>query len=576
MNPKFFLPLLICTLMFIPVNALKETTIYMPAVQETDYGTEGVMATLTVDVREGSGHVYVDTWPLAKIDTQASARMAKEVACETLFIDCSQFDFYYTIRSDAKIVGGPSGGSAMAVATMASLLDLEINNHVLITGTINPDGSIGSVSGLLEKAQAASEKGNTFLIPSGQTIVTPSDSSSEINLADYALENWNLTVIEVQTVADAFEYFTNYKIEETDYEFEKTAEYQKVMKMFGEELIAHAEDLQAQCRSDLKQSKINYEASQEISELCEMSLEDAEAAFSKKDYYSAASIAFSNSITYKNGIKLIELLSSADKKEFTKIYLDSIDNQELEIDTGNIELYAIVEERYSDVQKNLETAWKNYYDEGYSSAVYYGAFAEERLYTAVLWNMHSGEFPNYISKSEYDLEAISNELISQADSILTYSSLLVPNTFSAVAEDFIESAREEQKKGNYYSAIIFALKGKANAEIASEVSSNSDYEALIELHKKRALVSLNQTESVIGQSYFEYAQTLEDTNLGATLTYYTYSEKLSKLNNLLNQEPVWDDISPTEYIEPLDCEYETLIPIYLVSLLICFVIGLLL
>ncbi|RLI99312.1 MAG: ATP-dependent protease, partial [Candidatus Aenigmatarchaeota archaeon] len=189
--------LLTLFLLITPCLALKETTIYLPAVEDTGYGHKGALASVTVDIKEeGNGHVYVDTWPLTKVDTQASAIIAKKVACDTLFLDCSTYDFYYTIRSEAQIVGGPSGGAAMTVATLASLLDTKINNNIMITGTINLDGSIGAVAGIIEKAEAVSEMGNTFLIPK-RHFIFEENTSGQVDVTKYASEHWNLTVKKV-------------------------------------------------------------------------------------------------------------------------------------------------------------------------------------------------------------------------------------------------------------------------------------------------------------------------------------------------------------------------------------------
>ncbi|MFP4006348.1 MAG: S16 family serine protease, partial [Candidatus Hadarchaeia archaeon] len=51
-----------------------------------------------------------------------------------------------------------------------------IRNGVVITGSISPDGEIGPVGGVKEKAEAA-EAANMeiFLVPEGQSVSTPRD-----------------------------------------------------------------------------------------------------------------------------------------------------------------------------------------------------------------------------------------------------------------------------------------------------------------------------------------------------------------------------------------------------------------
>ena len=76
-----------------------------------------------------------------------------------------------------------------------------------MTGTINPDGSIGPVGGIFEKAEAAyTGSAKYFLIPKGQSIdhithketivegpfVTIRTITQEVNVTQYAKENWNM------------------------------------------------------------------------------------------------------------------------------------------------------------------------------------------------------------------------------------------------------------------------------------------------------------------------------------------------------------------------------------------------
>lgn len=583
---------LILTMVFLlaltPVLALKETTIYLPAVKESDFGLQGAMATVTVDVREGKGHVYVDTWPLTKIDTQASARIAKQVACDILSADCSNYDFYYTIRSEAQIVGGPSGGAAMTIATLASLLDKTINNNILITGTINLDGSIGPVSGILEKAEAVSDMGHTFLIPKGQSIVEVQETTTEeigpmvieesspkkINVKTYAKENLNLTIIEVGTVEEAFTYFTNYKIITPELTFQRTEEYQEVMKKMADELIGYSEEAKERCNKELEDSDLDYNYQNQISEICELSLNNAYETYKRGSYYSASSNAFSRSSSFIFGEALVRLFSSENQKSFVKDYLKESEEGIFEVNISNIELYAITEERISEAQNKVENAWRNYYNEDYVQAVYDASFARARMYTATLWSKYSGEFPEYINQTE-DLKEVSTEILSEVSSILTYSSFSSSNSFLESAEELLEDARESHEAENYYTAIILGLKSGANAELASE-TEYSDYSYLIELHKKRALISINKTNSVIGQSYFEYAQSLEKDNPSASLMYYTYSEKLSKLSILLNKATFPETIEPCEYLETVPFNCDNYVPFVLLLLVIAFFAGILL
>jgi uncharacterized protein len=74
---------------------------------------------------------------------------------------------------EIQAIDGPSAGAATTVATIAALMDKIVKKNVIITGTINEDGSIGPVGGIFQKAQAASEAGaELFFVPDGQSVLT--------------------------------------------------------------------------------------------------------------------------------------------------------------------------------------------------------------------------------------------------------------------------------------------------------------------------------------------------------------------------------------------------------------------
>src|SRR3989344_4442640 len=89
------------------------------AVEDRPTGLKGSVADLYLELREGTGRVFIDTYPLTKFDTQISTRFAKEIACDYLDADCGKYDFIYTIKADSSLVGGPSAGSAIAVLTIS-------------------------------------------------------------------------------------------------------------------------------------------------------------------------------------------------------------------------------------------------------------------------------------------------------------------------------------------------------------------------------------------------------------------------------------------------------------------------
>lgn len=153
------------------INKTSATIIKVPAV---DREGNGVMATLSVEAKPGVGRTLVDInqiffW----VDTQDSIRTAKEVAENITGIDVSNYDIVYSIQANASVIEGPSAGAAMGIATVLELENKTIRDDVTITGTLNNEGEVGQVSGIIPKGEAARDNEmSIFLVPFGQKMYT--------------------------------------------------------------------------------------------------------------------------------------------------------------------------------------------------------------------------------------------------------------------------------------------------------------------------------------------------------------------------------------------------------------------
>jgi uncharacterized protein len=105
---------------------------------------------------------------------------------------------------------------------MAALENRTIKSGIAITGAINPDGSIGAVGSVFEKAKAVADAGyTTFLVPKGETKgiyyekVTKTKQirpgftyhytsyvPKTIDLVEEA-EKWGLQIVEVSDIDEA-------------------------------------------------------------------------------------------------------------------------------------------------------------------------------------------------------------------------------------------------------------------------------------------------------------------------------------------------------------------------------------
>ncbi|MFH1308351.1 MAG: S16 family serine protease [archaeon] len=205
---------------FIQEGDLTLLSMMLPAV---DSDGNGVSTVLFVEAMPGSGRTLTDIDNLLFwADTQHSIRIARLVAGELSEEDVNNYDLIYSIKANASIIGGPSAGAALAIATIAAIEGKSVREDVMITGTINRDGSIGPVSEILAKAKAAGDAGaKTFLVPLLQSrdIVYESEDScetfgtSELCTTETKPRKVNLTeetgvqVIEVGSIEEALKYF---------------------------------------------------------------------------------------------------------------------------------------------------------------------------------------------------------------------------------------------------------------------------------------------------------------------------------------------------------------------------------
>lgn len=129
---------------------------------------EGTLINISAEVQTGKGRVLVQTTPLMGVVFQDAANTAVSVAENKTGKSLSSSDIIFSIDARDKIpsVDGPSAGALMTLLTISAIDNVELNNSITLTGTIDSDGNVGAIGGVLEKAQAAKDGGKTlFLIP---------------------------------------------------------------------------------------------------------------------------------------------------------------------------------------------------------------------------------------------------------------------------------------------------------------------------------------------------------------------------------------------------------------------------
>jgi len=201
----------------------ENSTIVSMRLPAVDPNGTGVSTELVVEAKHGTGKTLVDIEGLLFwADTQQSIRMARYVAGNISGINPDNYDITYSVKANASVIGGPSAGAALVLATIFALEGKKPREDVMITGTINHDGSIGPVSAIVEKAEASKEAGaKIFLVPLlqsnevsyetvnhcqnfGSTEVCTSETKpKKVDVAEQA----GIEVVEVSNVQEALKYF---------------------------------------------------------------------------------------------------------------------------------------------------------------------------------------------------------------------------------------------------------------------------------------------------------------------------------------------------------------------------------
>ncbi|KUK45148.1 MAG: Uncharacterized protein XD72_0552 [Methanothrix harundinacea] len=190
----------------------------------------GVMGQLNLRLIPGNNDILINTNPFLEPDIQYAIKKAVTYAesRDPSYKFDKDFVFNFNFSSPrADLVGGESAGAAAAILTTAALEGKDLKDDAVITGTINEDGSVGRIGGVLEKTKAVSASGyKNFLIPMGQSDITyyerqiqrrPIDSGIDVLISEYvpktldlsetAKDELGLNIIEVSDVEEALPYF---------------------------------------------------------------------------------------------------------------------------------------------------------------------------------------------------------------------------------------------------------------------------------------------------------------------------------------------------------------------------------
>ena len=177
----------------------------------------GSLTSINLTITNGTGTVNITGPKNVAQSTLQSAQTAASYAAQYTHHVFSHYDYMYTISDAGENVSGPSAGAAMTMLAISAFESKPLRTNFTMTGTINPNGSIGEIGGVYDKAAAAKNSGlNLILVPK----VLPTDPEDELYLL--VQTNFGIPLVQVANISQAAQFAfgsSNGKANETTFKF---------------------------------------------------------------------------------------------------------------------------------------------------------------------------------------------------------------------------------------------------------------------------------------------------------------------------------------------------------------------
>ena len=551
------------------VDELGNASLYIFGVSTLPNGTVyGVPATLSLTVTNGTGQVFLGSTPLTETDTQAQAVLSTLVACKLVNANCNDYNFYFYITSSSAEVGGPSAGAAFAIAAMSVLTGKPLNQGIAMTGTANPDGSIGIVGDVAQKSEAAAGQGiKVFLYPS--------DEPSVDNMTPAALaydENLGMIAVPISSVYQAYQYFTGYNITPVINHTIYTPLYNQVMNSTYQEFSAYQQSVY---NSLPEKTSTNSTISSYINQ-AEILIQNESTLAAQGNYYVAASYMVTSAMYLVVAKTLEGLSASSDPSGFMSGLISSENasigatyNQVTKTYLTNdstIDLKLIAIDRLAEASADLNSSEASLSSDLISSAINY-SFAEVRRASALFWVASLPVGSSNFSESSYS--NLSNYYLYRASSFINYAELLGIN--DSVQLDGMRSsfgqAETYQNNGHYIASIFDSLGTIATADQLIEENSISVNNSVYTVENQMFLSALREINSAekagitpfLGISYYQYGKNFENTSVidyldfeASSMAYTSFETGLANASSL----PFTPVLQPVSLPSPINVDWE--------------------
>jgi uncharacterized protein len=509
------------------------------AVRELDGNSTGATADLFLEIKPGTGRVYLDTFPLTKLDTQISTRFAKDISCDYLDLDCDRYDFFYTITAGSSIVGGPSAGAAMAALTTALLTESSFDDATTITGTINSGGFVGPVGGLKEKITAAAQNRNIkkVLIPIGERFAK--EDNQTVDMLEFG-GGLGLDVVEVATLNDVMYQFTGKRVKDERKNLTMDKNYLATMRSLAVDLCNRSamllENVQLE-KSLVDQLSDDHNTTMQALQAAGNLTNRGARAFEQGQYYAAASYCFGANVKYQQVIQRQKHMSKSELVWATSKLAgeiaaarEQLSRQKLKT-INDLQAYIVVSERIGEASEQINLA-----ESSNQSQEMYLAFAIERLRSADSWSSFFGQKGKEFELDQDVLRQSCLKKIAEAEESYQYVSLFFPNVLES-SQTYINGAYELSRNGEYALCLARASNAKADANAiltaigVDEQHLDTVIDEKLEIVKQSIIEQAEQNAfPILGYSYWEYATSLKEHDKYSTLLYSEYALEMSNLD----------------------------------------------
>jgi predicted S18 family serine protease len=505
-------------------EVIGSTSLYIFGVTNSSNGTlVGVPALLNLTITNGTGKVFLGSTPLTQIDTQAQAVLSAQLACQLLDINCNDYNFYYYITSSSVEVGGPSAGSAFTMAAMSILSGKPLNKNVAMTGTANPDGSVGIVGDVSQKSEAAANQHiKTFLYPSTDSISSAALSYDEAH---------GEIPVPVSSEYQAFQYFTGYNVTPTVNYSIQTSLYIALMKQTYIQFNSYQNSLYSSLPSvSSSNSSIQLLINEAASD---MSAQKTEAA--NGSYYVAASSMITSSSDILQA-KLLETLPASNQDSFVNNLISQENSTITGIENNISDNYVsnsstlilkfIAFDRLMQARNYLNDSIQSLSSGNLQNAIYYYSLATVKAETAYFWVSILPKGSSNFSQSQYEI--LSNYYLYKASSYNDYANLLGVDLPSEISEmqSYLSSAQSRYYSGNYISSMFASIESISVAQMLIEENSLINISVLSQISNQSAVATLDLINSAEARGVTPF--------LG--ISYYYFGNQFYNSSNVSNSD----------------------------------------